>query len=54
MQEIYRFHRRGLDKDGKIRGEYEATGIRPHVMELVGARGIDASGLSFSPSRRTP
>ena len=54
MQEIFRFHRRGLDKDGSIRGEYEVTGIRPQVMELVAARGIDVSGLSFSPGRRMP
>jgi pilus assembly protein CpaF len=54
MQEIFRFHRRGVDKDGSIRGEYEVTGIRPQVMELVASRGIDVSGLSFSPSRRTP
>jgi pilus assembly protein CpaF len=54
MQEIYRFHRRGLEKDGTIRGEYEVTGIRPHVMELAGARGIDASGMSFSPGKRMP
>jgi pilus assembly protein CpaF len=52
MQEIFRFHRRGLEKDGTIRGEYEITGIRPQVMEMVAARGIDVSGLSFAPSRR--
>jgi pilus assembly protein CpaF len=54
MQEIFRFRRRGLEKDGTIRGEYEVTGIRPHVMELVAARGVEVSGLSFSPNRRTP
>lgn len=54
MQEIFRFHRRGLEKDGTIRGDYESTGIRPQVMEMVAARGIDVSGMSFSPSRRVP
>jgi pilus assembly protein CpaF len=54
MQEIYRFRRRGLGKDGLIQGEFEVTGVRPQVMELVAARGIDISGFSFSPTRRGP
>jgi len=52
MQEIFRFHRRGIDKDGSVRGEFESTGIRPQVMEKIAARGIDAAGISFAPSRR--
>jgi pilus assembly protein CpaF len=54
MQEIYRFRRRGLEKDGIIRGEFETTGIRPQVMELITARGIDVTGLPFAASKRTP
>jgi pilus assembly protein CpaF len=54
MQEIFRFRRRGIEKDGAIRGEFEATGIRPQIMELVAARGIDIQGLSFAPTKRTP
>ncbi len=54
MQEIFRFRRRGTDKDGIIQGEFETTGIRPQVMELIKARGLEVSGLSFAPTRRTP
>jgi pilus assembly protein CpaF len=54
MQEIYRFRRRGVEKDGTIRGEFETTGIRPHIMEMITARGLEVSGLSFAPTRRTP
>ena len=53
MQEVFRFRRRGLDKDGMVQGEYETTGIRPKVMEMIVARGLDTSGLSFAPTRRT-
>jgi pilus assembly protein CpaF len=53
MQEVFRFRRRGLDKDGMVQGEYETTGIRPKVMEMIVARGLDASGLSFAPTNRT-
>jgi pilus assembly protein CpaF len=54
MQEIFRFHRRGTDKDGNILGEFETTGIRPKVMEMIGARGIEISGLSFAQAKRAP
>ena len=53
MQEIYRFRRRGSSKDG-VQGEFEVTGVRPQLMELVTARGIDISGISFVPGRRVP
>ena len=54
MQEIFRFRRRSVDKDGLIRGDFEATGIRPQLMELVSARGIDIGSLSFAPTKRAP
>jgi pilus assembly protein CpaF len=54
MQEIFRFHRRGLGKDGLVQGEFGATGIRPQVMELITARGLELPDLSFAPSRRVP
>jgi len=36
-----------------VRGDFEATGIRPQVMDLISARGIEVSGLSFAPAKRT-
>lgn len=53
MQEIYRFRRRGFSKDG-VQGDFEVTGIRPVLMEIVAARGVDISGISFVPGRRVP
>jgi pilus assembly protein CpaF len=52
MQEIFRFRRRETDKDGTILGEFQPTGIRPQIMEMIAARGLDVGGLSFLPSRR--
>jgi pilus assembly protein CpaF len=52
IQEIFRFRRRGIDKDGLIQGVAEATGIRPKLMELIAARGLTVPGLSFAPARR--
>jgi pilus assembly protein CpaF len=52
IQEIFRFRRRGVDKDGIIQGVTEATGIRPKLMELIAARGLAVPGLSFAPARQ--
>jgi pilus assembly protein CpaF len=40
QQEIFRFDQRGTDKDGKILGEYKATGLRPKSMERIERYGI--------------
>ena len=40
QQEIFRFDQRGTDKDGKIVGEYRATGLRPKAMERIERYGI--------------
>ena len=29
MQDIFRYHQEGIDENGKARGRFEATGIRP-------------------------
>jgi pilus assembly protein CpaF len=41
MQEIFRFEQRGVDKDGKIVGEYRPTGVRPKLLERIERFGID-------------
>jgi len=40
-QEIFKFDQRGTDKDGRILGEYRATGVRPKVMERIERYGIN-------------
>ena len=52
MQEIYRFRRQGIGKDGVVLGDFETTGVRPRFMEVLTARGIDLPGVSFTPTRR--
>ena len=41
LQEIFKFEQRGVDKDGRIVGEYRATGVRPKIMERVERFGIN-------------
>jgi pilus assembly protein CpaF len=45
MQEIFRFRRTGLSKDGTVEGVYEATGVVPHVAERIELGGEDLTGL---------
>jgi pilus assembly protein CpaF len=39
MQEIFVFDRRGIDENGKIRGAFRATGIRPQFAERLANAG---------------
>ena len=40
MQEIFRFRQDHLDKDGKVIGKFEATGVRPGFYEAFEANGV--------------
>jgi len=40
IQEIFKFDQKGTDKDGKILGEYRATGIRAKALEKIERYGI--------------
>jgi pilus assembly protein CpaF len=45
QQDIFKFEQRGTDKDGKIIGEYRATGVRPKVMERIERYGINPADI---------
>ena len=49
MQEIFRYRRIGVGKDGEVIGRFEATGIRPKFMEQLNARGIHLPASLFDP-----
>jgi len=51
MQEIFRYKRTGIDEHGKLRGHFEATGIRPRFMEQLIAHGVNLPPHLFDPSR---
>jgi pilus assembly protein CpaF len=41
MQEVYRFRRRGVSKEGKVVGQFEATGVRPTFVERLQLAGVE-------------
>jgi pilus assembly protein CpaF len=45
MQEIFRFNQRGVDGQGRVIGEFAATGIRAKVMERIERAGVDPARL---------
>jgi pilus assembly protein CpaF len=45
MQEIFRFQQRGVDAQGRVIGEFAATGIRAKVMDRIERAGVDPARL---------
>jgi len=48
MQEIFRYERQGLDKEGKVCGRFVPTGIRPKFADRLELAGISFSEELFS------
>lgn len=49
MQEIMKFKKTGTDDDGRIRGEFRATGLRPRFIEEFAEIGIVVPAAIFDP-----
>jgi len=41
LAEIFRYQRKGFDSDGKIIGEFQATGLVPKFYEILREQGVD-------------
>ncbi len=48
MQDVFVFERRGLTEDGKVRGAFKATGIRPKFAERLAAYGYRLTAELFN------
>ena len=51
MQEIFAYHRTGMDEDERVRGHFAATGIRPMFADALRNHGIELSEDLFMPNR---
>ena len=49
MQEIFQFNRTHTDPDGKVHGEFRATGVRPKFLDELKAYGIEIPSEYFDP-----
>ncbi len=52
MQEIFRFRMMGRDENNMVIGHFEATGIRPKLLEDLAAHGISLNSDLFRPDKR--
>jgi pilus assembly protein CpaF len=52
MQEIFHFVSTGIDKEGMIRGYFEATGIVPRCLERLRVAGVDVPVELFERGRK--
>jgi len=50
LQDIYVYRQEGFGPDGKLKGRFIATGIRPRFLELLEAHGISLPCEAFEPS----
>src|SRR5687768_2849586 len=46
-QEIYRFRRRGISPEGRIVGQFEATGVRPAFTDRLRVAGVELPARMF-------
>ena len=51
LQDVFRFHQLGVDADGRVIGEFRATGIRPKFYDRLVAAGCELPPTIFSGSR---
>jgi pilus assembly protein CpaF len=52
MQEIFRFKMQGRDDNNQVIGHFEATGIRPKLLDELSAHGINLAPDLFRPDRK--
>ena len=48
MQDIFLYEKRGVDRDGKVQGEFRPTGVRPKFLDAVHAAGIHLPATVFA------
>ena len=51
LQDLMKFQRTGVDDDGRIRGEFRSTGIRPRFLEDLQTMGLHLDPEYFDPSK---
>ena len=47
MQDIYHYQQEGIDEQGKARGRFESTGIRPAFMDRLESSGVRLPASAF-------
>jgi pilus assembly protein CpaF len=48
MQDIFVFEKQGLDSEGKVIGQFRATGVRPKFLDVIHTAGIHLGSEIFA------
>ena len=51
MQEIFAFNKKGIDQDGRVRGVFRATGVRPRCSDQLATAGYSLPMDMFEDSQ---
>lgn len=51
MQDLFMFHQRGVDSDGRVVGDFQTTGIRPNFASKFEVAGLHLPPDLFSPEQ---
>jgi pilus assembly protein CpaF len=51
MQEIFTFEQTGVAPDGRVLGQFRATGIRPQFVERLRTHGVTLADDLFNPNK---
>jgi len=52
MQDLFVFEKTGLDNEGRVRGRFKATGIRPRCSDRIAACGIQLPAQMFEHTKQ--
>ena len=53
MQDVFIFEKKGLDEEGRVGGQYRATGVRPKFLDIIHSAGI-VLGSDIFAQRKNP
>lgn len=53
LQDIFIFERRGMDEEGKIIGDFAASGVRPRFADRCRLYGVPIPDEVFNPANRS-
>ncbi|MDX1822726.1 MAG: CpaF family protein [Paracoccaceae bacterium] len=52
LQDIIKYHRTGVDEDGRVIGEFRSTGIRPRFLSEISTIGLKVDMSMFDPTTK--
>jgi len=52
IQDIMKYHRTGVDDDGRVLGEFRSTGIRPRFLSDISTIGLQVDMSMFDPTTK--